>query len=130
MEDKEIEKGNKIIAEFMGYKYHPHPSNNPGWHKIPDDKIYHPKINNGWYLCRTHKELKYHNSWNWLMPVIHKIENYKFEDGDWAFLRTFSNKEGVRFNRFKLHKEETAIQSAFSAVVDFIEQHNENNLKE
>ena len=40
-------KDNKLIAEFMGEEQ----------------------------LCLPH-ELKYHSSWDWLMPVVNKIEDY------------------------------------------------------
>ena len=46
MESKEIVEGNRLIAEFMEGKI-------PGW---PSD-------------------LKYHSSWDWIMPVIYKIES-------------------------------------------------------
>lgn len=68
---------NKVIAEFMGYKYKPHTECNkdafdydpPGWrHK----SFIHLKL--GGYLGRTSKELKYDYSWDWLMQCIEQIE--------------------------------------------------------
>ena len=63
MSEQEIIEGNKLIAEFMGIK-----QNDFGhW------------INKNHLLGSQSKlfdfELKYHSSWDWLMPVVEKIEN-------------------------------------------------------
>jgi hypothetical protein len=60
-------EGNKLIAEFMGYKYFRYPARDPGWRKEKG----HLKMN-GYFLCRTHNQLRYHRDWSWLMPVLHK----------------------------------------------------------
>ena len=51
-------KNNKLIAEFMGHRY----AKNRNAHESSD--YYYEDI-----------ELEYHTSWDWLMPVIEKIEN-------------------------------------------------------
>ena len=60
MSEQEIVEGNKLIVEFIGYKF------------IEDGHQY-------WRLSDKHllleNELKYHSSWDWLMPVIEKIEH-------------------------------------------------------
>jgi len=53
------EQENKLIAEFMGIQ-------------VIDNEIdspFRPNLN-----CFRKKELKYHSDWNWLIPVIEKIE--------------------------------------------------------
>jgi len=67
MSEEEILEGNKLIAEFMGYKYiNPKDSCDKwGWYLNEDDSI------SELYL----KELKYHSSWSWLMSVVEKISN-------------------------------------------------------
>jgi hypothetical protein len=55
-----VQEGNKLIAEFMGYQI------NYGFKK------------DGILFAGQHinvKKLLYHKSWNWLMPVIGKISN-------------------------------------------------------
>jgi hypothetical protein len=58
-----IIEGNKLINDFMGVDI--------------DAKYYTPII---------HREKgRYHNSWDWLMPVLEKISNLKSleKDGEW-----------------------------------------------
>ena len=49
-------KDNKLIAEFMGYK-------------VTNGKCYSPKYKDG-----TIAPMQFDRSWDWLMPVISKIE--------------------------------------------------------
>jgi len=51
-------KSNKLIAEFMGYE-------------VNHNKCYSPKYNDG-----TIAPMQFHKSWDWLMPVVKKIEDY------------------------------------------------------
>lgn len=72
-----IKKYNEFIAKYMGYKYFQHETGSdiiPGWKK-------HEKVSN-WtkmntssedYLCRTWKGMKFHYSWDSLMPVIQEL---------------------------------------------------------
>lgn len=58
-----MEKDNKLIAEFMGMQ-----ESNLGWY---DDK---ETLNGGVFSNdNTFDELKFHSSWDWLMPVIMEI---------------------------------------------------------
>ena len=80
-----IIEGNKLIAEFMGYKYYPfdyelknkNGLNRWGWRKnspsLPTGNV---KINIGktHYLGRKHRDLKFHEDWNWLIDVINYIK--------------------------------------------------------
>ena len=81
--DKEliIEK-NKLIAEYMGYKYFPYIENNNsnnkdfGWKKHKNvtnsSKL---NVNRRDYLCRNHNQLCYNSDWNYLMEVIEELYN-------------------------------------------------------
>ena len=58
-----IENNNKIIAEFMG---------NPTiFNTIHDATLYQVKEQGN--MTYHVDELQYHNSWDWLMPVVSRI---------------------------------------------------------
>lgn len=66
MTKEEIEEGNKLIAEFMGWKY------------IAADETKHFKYDYYIQPDRNHFDawrLEYHSSWDWLMPVYKKIKD-------------------------------------------------------
>lgn len=90
MNKKEIIKGNKLIAEFMGAEFQYY-TDDEEEAKNSDKKYTHgtPKkifeSCDEWWRCSFNPEEKhfgwkfpsdlyYHNDWNWLMPVIEKIE--------------------------------------------------------
>ena len=73
---KEVLEGNKLIAEFMGCDV----SFQDSIAKLPD--TYFPirikRIKGGNKLPL--EWLKFHKSWNWLMPVVSKANQYFFLD--------------------------------------------------
>lgn len=73
MKTKIIEKGNKLIAKFMGYTYYPNNSIN--------GRVYYQKKGIKGDLLLDHTQpfsVKYHSSWEWLMPVLLKMRNENF----------------------------------------------------
>ena len=78
MTKEEILEGNRLIAEFLGYIYVPytagHFGGTHGWvlknYKLIDKQM--PKL----FLGRTTKDLLYHKSWDWLIPVYTRINKY------------------------------------------------------
>lgn len=136
MTEKEIIEGNKLIAEFVGWKYNSETAN----HGIRD---------NCW--IRKHEvvyELKYHSSWDWLMPVVEKIEsitnnsisinknNIRIHDaGDIYIVNISHNEDGYTISRYldtdfdytpiKTEKQQLSkIESVFLAVTEFIKWYN------
>ena len=83
---------NKLIAEFMG-GYTP-------YEKFGDNTEYYYK---GKYVKLENME--FHKSWDWLMPVVEKIE--KLEVGDVAWTSVYFD-----------------IQREYDKAVEFINQHN------
>lgn len=72
MTNKEVTKGNRLIAEFMGDKI-----------MVEKDGIAIVSKNNGmWFSGKKrlehYHEKCYHLSWDWLMPVIPKILGMDF----------------------------------------------------
>lgn len=66
MTEKETLQGNKLIAEFLGFKRDISCKDFaiPYWYK---------KTKDGKCFFGYDSQLKYHESWNWLMPVVEKI---------------------------------------------------------
>jgi hypothetical protein len=88
-------RDNKLIAEFMG-------CTNP-FNEIHDATLY--KVEQGTFEL---DELQYHTSWDWLMPVVEKIEQVH---------------EGVPKQLINLSLFSTR-QEIYQAVVEFINQLN------
>ena len=71
------------------------------------------------------EELNYNSSWDWLMPVVEKIESLDIvcfeknlqEEGDYQAL--FTKGEDI----FICHYADTSIEATYKAVVEFIKQH-------
>lgn len=107
-----IEQSNKLIAEFMGVEF-----NSIG------DKCNHPLITAPWPPIEC---LKYHKSWNWLMPVVEKIET--LHNG--VCNEYFWNKEDAKqHNDFRIFRVKE-ISDLHGQIVNFIEWYNLNTVKE
>lgn len=112
MKDQEVKESNRLIADFMGEEKCPY---GVGTNQVHTD------------------DLKYHSSYDWLMPVVEKIARYEYEDDiDTAYLRTFGKIDQggdfmVRFNRQILFTMPTLIEATWLAVVDFIKWFNSQN---
>lgn len=123
----EITEGNKLIAEFMGYE-------SDETHVRKDDEK------------RTRHlitELKYHTSWDWLMPVVEKIEKIKpKKDGDVGMLISIESNlckielggQQIPYEDYTENMEfecweqgETKIQATWQAVTKFIKWYNQNS---
>lgn len=127
MTNKEVLEGNTAIAEFMGGKLKPkskrhpdNPHNKPTWWF--DDKV-------------GHFELEYHSSWDWLMPVVEKIDELvipaSFINSDYPE-HVFTTLSGKTFwicigDNHKIFeaKEDVKIASAWKAITDFLKWYNE-----
>jgi len=72
--ETEIIEGNKLIAEFMGWKNilskEECESNDFGFHVA---QPLGPNMYGTWPVVQ--EDLKYHSSWDWLIPCIGKISN-------------------------------------------------------
>lgn len=99
-----IMKENKIIAEFMGYETY----------EGVDKVCINLTENNGFSSDWGHVPMKYHSSWDWLMPVLGKIEDLNYE------LPEDSNLIGdITHGLVSID-----IEMTFEAVVQFIKYYN------
>lgn len=94
-------KDNVLIAEFMGLE-------------TPDGCYFEHLTKEGNRKLTHHILLKYHISWNWLMPVIEEIDHLNHEPID-----TIEKALSTR-----------SVKDTHKAVVEFIVQLNKNKQKE
>ena len=146
---KENLEQNKLIAQFMGYKYFPKIDKEvlPGWRT---EKCFSPKSIGYGYLCRGHNDLRYDTDWNWMMKVVEKVESldlkdwfYKWEDIDGEIRSNImgisveiENKHCWIFGELQLDpfitfNEETykkvynnKLEATFDSMVEFIKWYN------
>jgi len=99
-------ENNKIIAEFIGFKFSEHfgafmtESGNVQFYKA-----------------------KYHKSWDWLMPVIEKIESLGYKFQICRHRAQIYLDDGFNSPALCDSKSETKIQAAYAAVADFIKNY-------
>jgi hypothetical protein len=132
MTKEEIYTGNVLIAEFIGME-----DVESGWQdknnvlNIPP--LHRPRTN-------TFVMLKFHSSWDWLMPVVEKINNSCFLG--LTTVTMFNNGTQIVVYDLKWDKEpfncypkintQEAIKLSvtFNAVIRYIEWYNYNKNKE
>lgn len=130
MTQEEIIEGNKLIAVFIGLK-------EKGF-----GRNMHFVDKNGKIIAMSYL-LQYHTSWDWLMPVVEKIESLGLEILDecnlWYFQinkqEVFINMSGIlnNGNKFELNKyieSETKKEAIYKAVVEFIKWFNQQNTQQ
>ena len=101
-------KNNELIAEFMGMTY-----GDPN-----DNSVMIQMTPNGNEVVPI-KSMEYHTSWDWLMPVVEKIESLRNGCGDaYRFNIDMCNVdiENTEINITTTHK----IKATHQAVVEFI----------
>lgn len=118
-----IEQGNKLIAEFMEYERCTDPDHvNDPCFIVPLAKGYH-KV----------KDMQHHASWDWLMPVVEKVESLGYETGVCSV-----DKKGVRLSEVLISPVSkggnvgvhqmgrvSKMQLIWECVVDFIIAYNQ-----
>jgi len=116
--DSEIIKdGNKLIAEFMGAEI----LEMAGMVYCVFSKTKQPWVT----------DLKYHESWDWLMPVVEKIETVEGFDMNEIQYHTESGHSMTIYMDSDDYAQQrrvyakSKIEAAYKAIVEFIEWHNE-----
>ena len=112
-------EGNKLIAKFMELE-------------TPDNIRFEHLNKKGERSKLTHFILlEYHLSWDWLMPVVERIEQYETVDVDILQYGTkiHNYKTGFEYvNNISNISFENKIEHTYNAVVEFI-NNLDNNIK-
>ena len=87
-----MKNSNKLIAEFMGLV-------------VSNREDYHSSLH-----TNVDADLKYHTSWDWLMPVVEEIDHLQFEE-------VVEIETGLKMR---------SLSATYNAVVEFIKQQNKN----
>lgn len=114
----EREESNKLIAEFMGAELgNPDSDGRECYTGIP--------VNGMGTITYWTERMKFHTSWDWIMPVVEKIERIK----DVHFVISELGCDIYSFG-YKVSdtREETKILTIYKAVVEFIQWYNEQAL--
>ena len=119
MTPEEILKGNRLIAEFMDLDV------------LYGDYVLHESAEKG-----KATKMKYHSSWDWLMPVVDKIESltdgtktclYWFEITP-SFVLLYSHPQLEKIPDFEIKVENNnKLEAVWNGVVRFIEWYNQQN---
>ena len=106
-------ENNRLIAEFMGWKYNTNKS-----------VMSYPLDDNSIFIGRhLTMNLKFHSSWDWLMAVVEKIESderYDVEILQYGTIIMDNQKEIV--NNVADISFDKKIEHTYDAVVEFIKQ--------
>ena len=122
-------KDNKLIAEFMGAvgtpKYNP-----TEWDVYITGCLDVDSDDENAQHFYTPDEMKYHKSWDWLMPVVEKIEDIECKETSTDLVGYHLYDIEIRQNVTTIHGtniEETAgykLFNTYNAVVEFIKEYN------
>ena len=123
----DIIESNKLIAEFMGMQH-----TSIGWYDYEEVMSE--------YACQmvggnTFEELQYDRSWDWLMPVVDRIETFNFKvDGVTTSADVhivygdcrIVDEDGGGLFEFYSHSTDSGdkLQATYDSVVKFIEWYN------
>lgn len=123
----DVLESNKLIAEFMGAKY-----DKDTRFPMHQDDLWlpiHGICNYTTIEVGRGKTLRYHNSWDWLMPVVEKIESLLPDDS----IVTIEYKDCLipilnDQEPFTIHtNRDTKLEAVYYAVLQFIQWYNQQN---
>lgn len=121
----EIRKQSEMIAIFMGGEFREklgYSFTESGWFNTP--------ANDNTHIAQSH-QFRYHNDWNWLMPVVEKIDSLSTTTWIVFKINTFgvSMKNIGNNNNFLCSfNDGSKIENVFNAVIWFINYYN-NGMK-
>jgi hypothetical protein len=142
----EIAKNNELIAKFLGWFQEE--GQEGTWFYVDDSaKRVAYSIHNNY----PHRDLPFHRSWEWLMPVVEKINKFHVSERPFKYGKPESVKlkihedkvtvegsfwtnpntvDGNHWSYLKIKKfkysDNTLIECVYMAVVEFVKWYNKN----
>jgi hypothetical protein len=125
------EDSNKLIAEFLGYVSKEAPANKEYHHNLAsisttwrDRVIMENPDNFTDYFDLSLAE--YHKSWDWLMPVVEKIEGMGYEFGITTDCSYIHENESTGW-LYHSNDNGSKIENTYNCVLQFIQWYNKNH---
>lgn len=118
MENQNVLNGNKLIAEFMGFLK-------------PYGDVYQCCFNNI-NITTNGEYIRFHKSWDWLMPVVEKIENLKSPVYIHSNCCTIYEKVNFNTDKGDLFIEsynDNKLLAVYDTVIKYIKWYNNKNMK-
>lgn len=129
-------ENNKLIALFMGYYQPKEVQDNlfsfEVYASLENCKEQFPDIEISTYFNDEIENISfvdfpmYHSSWDWLMPVVEKIERLGSCQIDISLNWCRAGYKGRTFDSRDYLKSATKIEAVYNAVIAFINWYNEN----
>lgn len=123
MSKQEILEGNKIIAKFMQY-------NDIDCHECKHSDVCN-HLQCGLSTQEKIEQFKFHSSYDWIMPVVEKIEQLLFPNDVFYNIHILGGCcvciISSDMDELGQYSEPTKILTVFKAVVEFIKWYNEQN---
>lgn len=126
-----IIENNLLIAKFMGAKF------SLSSHSLWRHELWlpiHGVVNYTAIGSGNGKIIHYHDSWDWLMPVVEKIESLDstsvvFETDNLVIITTIISKSPYKVKQHSsIGNQHSKIQAVYNTVVEFIKWYsNEQN---
>ena len=141
MTTEEIKQGNELIAKFMGYQIDDTKQFFPYTHfyKMTTDKYTYDQLDinsvrsytEGFVFGYEYSiEKRYDNSWDWIMPVVEKIESLNDFNNSvvigkyWVVITVPVNKSPNKYFENKRYNDK--LYNTWKACIEFIKWYNEN----
>lgn len=134
MKEQEIIEGNKLIAEFMEYKHSDilYDEENEEYFFdtdhlvcVEDIEVWESSVDD-WTSTLSPEQMLFHSSWDWLMPVVEKIEK-----NFWVTTTTRRGYSAVSIHQPQRAYEKIArvdsenkLEATWTAIVEFIKWYN------
>lgn len=122
-----IQESNKLIAEFMHPEMVGFDKDNNDGIEIGDDMLAKMSI-----VMEQYDLLKYHESWDWLMPVFDKIVRMKSPSMTYEISGASCRIEENTFDGAGVlvvtnSEDDDTLGACYVAIVKFIKWYNKNN---
>lgn len=116
-------ESNKLIAEFMGLPKVPCSIGTEDGYFTEGYK--HPNVD----VPTIPSGMQYKYSWDWLMPVVEKIESLRDVNGNaYRFTIDMCNAQ-IEGTNIEIVGGSCKLDTTYQAVVEFIKQHNDEQNK-